>query len=145
VGGRGWGLSVWSHNTEPCIVPAKDASTPGTQPPTSNQPVKPGQAGNYGDLKKQKKAHGETEPMDMDHRPSYAAQKQALEDKLGRKLSDVEAKALKNDTPAVATPRADHQQKSRTYGGRNTPEQIAEDAKDLDKARCCDEEVIKKP
>jgi filamentous hemagglutinin len=106
--------------------------------------VKPGQSGTYGDLKNQKKTYGETEPLDMDHRPSYAAQKKALEDKLGRKLTDAEAKALKNNTPAVSTPRPEHQQNSRTYGARNTPEQIAEDAKDLDKARRLDEEAMRK-
>jgi filamentous hemagglutinin len=73
--------------------------------------------------------------MDMDHRPSFAAQKKALEDRLGRELSPEEATRLKNSTPAVATPRRDHQQQSRTYGGRNTPEKIAEDAEELERAR----------
>lgn len=89
--------------------------------------------------------HGETEPMDMDHRPSYAAQKKALENELGRELSPEEAAALKRDTPAVATPRGDHQQKSRTYGGRNTPAQIEEDARDLERARQLDDEAIGGP
>ncbi len=39
------------------------------------------------------------------------------------------------------TPKDPHRKKSRTYGGRNTPEQIAEDAKDLDKARRLDDEA----
>ncbi|REJ86593.1 MAG: hypothetical protein DWQ35_23090 [Planctomycetota bacterium] len=77
--------------------------------------------------------------MDMDHRPSYAAQKLALENQLGRKLTDAEAKALKANTPAVATPRRAHQQQSRTYGGRNTPEQIREDASELGRARRLDD------
>jgi RHS repeat-associated protein len=102
---------------------------------TGNSPVKPGDRGTYGDLKSQKRANGETEPMDMDHRPSFAAQKKALEDRLGRELSPEEATRLKNSTPAVATPRRDHQQQSRTYGGRNTPEKIAEDAEELERAR----------
>jgi len=42
--------------------------------------VKPGDRGTYGDLNTQKRNHGETESLDTDHRPSYAAQKKALED-----------------------------------------------------------------
>ncbi len=59
-----------------------------------------------------------------------------------RKLTDAEAKALKDNTPAVATPRTTHQQKSRTYGGRNTKKQVATDAKDLKKARGLDDKAI---
>ena len=110
----------------------------------AKKPVQPGETGTYGELKKKKIQNGETEPLDMDHRPSYAAQKKALEDKLGRPLTDEEAKALKNKTPAVATPRKDHQQNSRTYGGRNTQEQIAEDANDLDAAKRLDDAAMEK-
>lgn len=110
--------------------------------PKASDPVAPGDEGTYGDLKARKKANGETEPLDMDHRPSFAAQKKSLENELGRELSPSEAKDLKNNTPAVATPRKDHQQKSRTYGGRNTKEKINADAKDLDKARLLDDKAI---
>ena len=109
----------------------------------TNKPVASGDKGTYGELKAQKKAHGETEPMDMDHRPSYAAQKKNLENQLGRELTPAEAKALKDNTPTVATPRKDHQQKSRTYGGRNTQTQIEADAADLEKARRLDEEAMR--
>jgi hypothetical protein len=124
-------------------IEARPSTNPSANAPTTevaNKPVSPGDSGSYGGLKGQKKAHGETEPMDMDHRPSYAAQKKSLENKLGRELTPQEAKALKDSTPAVATPRMDHQKKSRTYGGRNNQEQIEMDAADLERARRLDDE-----
>ena len=42
--------------------------------------------GSYCELKTQKRKFGETEPMDMDHQPSYAAQVKATENELGRKV-----------------------------------------------------------
>jgi hypothetical protein len=76
----------------------------------------------------------------MDHRPSFAAQKKAAEMANGNKpLSPEAAAKLRNNTPAVATPRAEHQAKSRTYGGRNTQSQINADAADLEAARAADD------
>ncbi len=97
-------------------------------------PVKPGDTGTFGDLKSRKRRAGETEALDMDHQPSLAAQRKAQEDRLGRRLKPDELNQLKNNTPAVASPRKIHQQTSPTYGGRNTAERIAEDAADLDAA-----------
>ena len=77
----------------------------------------------------------------MDHQPSYAAQKAAEEDRLGRALTKQEAKDLKNNTPAVASPRKVHQETSPTYGGRNTPERISSDKKDLNDAGKRDAEI----
>jgi RHS repeat-associated protein len=105
----------------------------------ANSAVKPGQAGTYGELKEQKKAFGETEPLDMDHRPSYAAQVKAAEAAKGAPLSKAELAKLKANTQAVATPRADHQTKSRTYGGRNTDARSTADAADLDAAKAADD------
>jgi hypothetical protein len=94
-------------------------------------PVAPGDKGTYGELKAKKKAQGETEPLDMDHQPSLAAQIAAKETALGRKLTPAERAAVKQSTPAVASPRPVHQQTSPTFGGRNSSERIKEDAKDL--------------
>lgn len=66
----------------------------------------------------------------MDHQPSFAAQVAAKEAALGRSLTPAERAAVKASTPAVASPRPVHQQTSPTYGGRNTPSQIADDAND---------------
>ena len=80
----------------------------------------------------------------MDHRPSFAAQAKAAERAKGEPLTKAELAKLKAETPAVATPRADHQQKSRTYGGRNTDAQSTADSFDLEKARVKDNEAYKK-
>ena len=100
--------------------------------------MRPGQAGTYGELKAQKGAFGETEPLDMDHQPSFAAQVAAREAALGRTLTPSERAAVKASTPAIASPRAVHQQTSPTFGGRNSPARIAEDAADLGAAAARD-------
>jgi filamentous hemagglutinin len=105
-------------------------------------PVKPGDTGTYGDLKARKKDLGESEALHMDHQPSYAAQKATAERQLGRPLTPDEARALKANTPAVASPRDVHQQTSPTYGGRNNPDRIAGDAADLEAAAVRDKAVF---
>jgi filamentous hemagglutinin len=101
-------------------------------------PVEPGQTGTYGELKTQKQTFGETEALDMDHQPSFAAQVAAKEAALGRPLTKAELAQVKATTPAVASPRAVHQGTSPTYGGRNTPARIAEDAAELNSAAARD-------
>ena len=108
----------------------------------SGRAVRPGDEGTFGELKSQKRRHGETEPLHMDHQPSYAAQKQAAERELGRPLTPEEARALHRDSPAVASPREVHQGTSPTYGGRNTPQRIAGDADDLTAAAARDRQVF---
>lgn len=104
--------------------------------------VGPGERASYGELKARKRAFGETEPLHMDHQPSFAAQVRAREALLGRPLTKSELAALKLSTPAAASPQAVHQETSLTYGGRNTPERIAEDAADLAAAAARDREVF---
>ena len=119
-----------------------------TPEPAARGAVRPGDRGTYADLKAQKSQFGETEPLDMDHQPSFAAQKAAAEQTLGRRLTPAEARALKAGTPSVASPRTVHQQTSPTFGGRNTPARVAEDAADLAAAAARDravfEEAMKK-
>jgi len=74
----------------------------------------------------------------MDHQPSFAAQVAAREAAIGRELSPAELNQLRKSTPAVASPREIHQTTSPTYGGRNTPAQIANDAADLAAAQARD-------
>ena len=122
-------------------------STPQTglpKPPAPKRPVRPGDTATYGDLKEQRRAHGETETLDMDHQPSFAAQVRAREAALGRRLEPEELAQLKASTPAVASPRQVHQQTSPTFGGRNSPARIAEDAADLDAARVRDRAAFDK-
>lgn len=68
--------------------------------------------------------------LQHDHIPSAAALKKAEEKRLGRKLTKAEARRIEQEGTTVAVRDADHA-KSRTYKGRNTPGQIAEDARDL--------------
>jgi len=93
------------------------------------EPVKPGDEGSFKELKDQKRKNGETEPLDMDHQPSYAAQVKAKENELGRELSPAERRQVRDESPAIASPRPVHQKTSPSYGGRNSKAQIARDAK----------------
>ena len=82
--------------------------------------------------------------MTPDHIPSFAALKKYLENKLGRKLRLHEITQYYNDATTILYETSLHQKYSRTYGGRNTAEQIAEDAQDLYKAAQKDMETLKK-
>ncbi|NMO19480.1 hypothetical protein HPC49_27420 [Pyxidicoccus fallax] len=93
--------------------------------------VKPLDVDSYGS---QTKRSVVGDQLDNDHIPSFAASRKACEDHLERKLTDVEATKLKNYLTSITEPHAVHSGSSRTYAGRNTSEQIAEDALDLRKA-----------
>ena len=80
--------------------------------------------------------------LEHDHIPSFAALKAAEETKLGRKLTPNEERALYNNSTAVEVPRDVHQA-GRTYGGKNTKEQISQDAQDLCGAVCRDTDALK--
>ena len=83
--------------------------------------------------------------MTPDHIPSFAALKKNLENKLGRQLDDVEAASLRNEGTSLLYETSLHQQFSRTYGGRNSISQIADDAQDLFKAAQKDMDALRKP
>ena len=75
--------------------------------------------------------------LDLDHIPSFAALKKEKENKLGRKLSPIEEKTLRDEATAIAVPKDTHIN-SRTYGGKNTKAQIVNDASNLCYAQECD-------
>ena len=83
--------------------------------------------------------------MTPDHIPSFAALKKNLERKLGKELNDIEAASLRNQGTSLLYETSLHQQFSRTYGGRNSASQIAEDAQDLFKAAQKDMDAIRNP
>lgn len=112
--------------------------------PSQTTPVKPGDTGTYKELKNRKQEFGETEPLHIDHQPSFAAQKRALEKSLNRKLTPEETAKLKENTPAVASPREVHQQTSPTYGGRNSRAQIEADSDNLEQASARDKAAFDK-
>ncbi|WP_166217414.1 filamentous hemagglutinin N-terminal domain-containing protein [Pseudomonas atagonensis] len=80
--------------------------------------------------------------LEHDHIPSYAALRTAKENELGRPLTEVESKALYQNATAVEIPRDVHIA-GRTYGGKNTREQIQQDAADLCGAVCRDTNVLR--
>ncbi|NDV73507.1 hypothetical protein [Burkholderia cenocepacia] len=105
--------------------------------------LKCGDSGTYGDLLKQSGGN----KFDRDHVPSKAALKQTaadLIDEMGIVLTDAQRKTLfgtktspgliAKEGEASAIDKLDHSGVSRTYGNRNSETQIADDAKDLQKA-----------
>ncbi|RUO79858.1 hypothetical protein CWI84_09535 [Idiomarina tyrosinivorans] len=66
----------------------------------------------------------------------------AEETKLGRKLTPNEERTLYNNSTTVEVPRDVHQA-GRTYGGKNTKEQISQDAQDLCGPVCRDTDALK--
>ncbi|RUO78706.1 hypothetical protein [Pseudidiomarina taiwanensis] len=78
----------------------------------------------------------------MDHQPSYKAQEKAAERDLGRALTTAEKNTLKNNTPAVTSPKEVHQNTSPTYGGRNTAARSDADSKDLAGAAKRDKQIF---
>lgn len=65
-----------------------------------------------------------------DHMPSAAAIDLFLK-QIDSTMKAKDRESLKKDVAALIVPASVHQKCSETYGGRNTPEQIARDAKDL--------------
>lgn len=63
---------------------------------------------------------------------------------MGRPLTPVEATQLRNGTNTLVIDTDIHQQVSRTYGGRNSPSQIALDASDLGAAARRDQVALQK-
>jgi glutamate/tyrosine decarboxylase-like PLP-dependent enzyme len=110
-----------------------------------------GEHGKYGDMQK---LNGQNK-YDRDHLPSKAALQQLAKDilrnnkALAKQLTAEGRASLFGDQgviskmgEVVAIPKRDHQRYSRTYGKRNTQEQIKEDAKDLQKATGKDAKAI---
>ena len=94
----------------------------------------------YGEAKK---GDVKGDNLEHDHIPSFAALVAANETILGRSLTASELRQLKNESTAITLPHELHKQ-SRTYKGRNTQEQIQEDAQNLCVAQCKDLAVLEK-
>lgn len=80
--------------------------------------------------------------LEYDHIPSFAALRTAKEAELGRPLTELETKTLYQNSTAVEVPRDVHIA-GPTYGGKNTPAQIQQDAADLCGAVCRDTEALR--
>ena len=75
--------------------------------------------------------------------PSFAALRTAKKTELGRPLTELETKTLYQNATAVEVPRDVHIA-GPTYGEKNTPYQIQQDAVDLCGAVCRDTDALRK-
>ena len=103
--------------------------------------VKHLQTGKYKDLNKEADAY---DGMHHDHWPSAAAVIRAIELERKEKVSLEERKIIQKNTNAIAITEELHIKYSRTWGGRNTKEQIEMDARDLGAAATKDAETFRK-
>ena len=102
---------------------------------TKNNVVE-GETGTFGELSPRSVKDGLT----PDHIPSFAAVKENLS-RSGvdvDSLSNADIRALRNNTNCIVVKTCDHQQFSRTFGGRNNRTQIQADAANLHKAANAD-------
>lgn len=101
-------------------------------------PVRQFDVGTYQDLKRRSQSG---DGMQHDHTPSSAALIRAKENELGRRLTPSERRELTQNGVAVELLDSMHYA-SRTYGGKNTQDQISRDALDLKQAMENDLEVL---
>jgi hypothetical protein len=101
--------------------------------------LRPIDTGTFKDMRRRSVKDG----MTPDHIPSFAAIKKVLETNLGRKLTEDEARHLRDTTNTLVYSTRLHQQFSRTYGGRNNPTQILQDSQNLQRAFIEDMERIR--
>lgn len=128
---------------DPCPQKTVGQMAPTKPPaPKANGPLKPGDTGSYWELATQRRKFGQTEPIDIDHQPSFAAQRIAAERAKGSPLSPKEARELYKESPAVASPTELHRSTSPTYGGRNTPARQNADAGNLEAAQARDRAIL---
>ena len=130
------GAAAGDGNT-PGAGPAGGEGAAGAQgdqgkPKKKKDKLECGENGSYGDLKK-KTGGGE---FDRDHVPSKASLKERARQTLtgGEKLCPDQARAVDNLASAIAIPKAIHSGYSPTYGGRNSPDRILDDALNPQKA-----------
>lgn len=92
--------------------------------PLPNKAVKELKVDTYKNLTRANVGKG----LNADHIPSFASLKLAEEQKLGRALSAIEERNLKNNSLALSIDKVVHQTLSQTYGGRNTVFKQVQDA-----------------
>jgi hypothetical protein len=97
----------------------------GRATPTGRAGVQPYEVDTYGNLRARSLTG---DGLALDHQPSNASNIARAEAALGRRLTPAEQAAIRDQGPAVAVPEELHRAASPTYGGRNTPAQIAADA-----------------
>lgn len=93
----------------------------------TDRPVEPLDVDTYAELRRRALSG---DALEHDHIPSAAALIRAQERRLRRELRPEEVRDLYNNAAAIELPSSVHRA-TRTYGGRNTRAQIADDARDL--------------
>jgi hypothetical protein len=133
---RGWGLA--GHQQLLGMARGSEGTllSFGAVPPRRNLPLR---VGPYGQSAAQSVGDGHT----PDHLPSFAAIRAAVERAIGRPLTAAEARALRNETNTILIPTQSHIESSRTFGGRNTQQQIQTDSRDLQAAFRADRATLR--
>jgi filamentous hemagglutinin len=104
-----------------------DGTRGGGHGPAPTGPVQPLDVDTYAALRNRAVSGDQ---LEHDHVPSGAALRMAAEAAKGKRLTDAERREIYDRAATVELPRSVHQA-TRTYGGRNTPAQVAADAADL--------------
>jgi hypothetical protein len=107
-------------------APDKPRASPDA-PGLEVKPVEPLDVDTYAELRRRALTG---DALEHDHIPSAAALIRAQERRLRRELRPEEIRELYNDAASIELPASVHRA-TRTYGGRNTKGQIADDARDL--------------
>ncbi len=108
----------------------REHDAPDRVTPDADGPVEALDVGSYAELRR-RALRGDA--LEHDHIPSAAALIRARERALRRELRPEEVRDLYNNASTIELPSSVHRS-TRTYGGRNTPEQIRGDAADLSAA-----------
>lgn len=112
----------------------REHDAPDRVTPNGLDPVQSGDVDSYQELRR-RALRGDA--LEHDHIPSAAALIRAAELRKGDVLEDHEIRDLYNNAAAIELPSSVHRA-TRTYGGRNTQTQIAQDASDLSAAANAD-------
>ena len=112
----------------------REHDAPDRVTPNADGPVQPLDVDTYANLRRRAEVGDE---LEHDHVPSAAALIRARELALGRRLKPHERTRIYDDAATIELPASVHRA-TRTYGGRNTPEQITADAADLSAAAHAD-------
>jgi hypothetical protein len=107
--------------------PGAQSSSGGEANATPKRAVSAYEVGKYGKMRVRSQPR---DRLDLDHQPSNASNIARAEAELGRPLTPEEIRHIRDEGTAVAVPEKWHRQRSRTFGGRNTPEQIQADKVD---------------
>jgi len=97
------------------------------------------EVGRAGDLA----ARSYRDGFDIDHIPAFAAVRASVETRIRQELTPTQVASLREQTYGIVIRSQTHQQASRTYGSSNTPQQIRNDAANLQRAFQLDRQALR--